>query len=129
MTGDRLLGEARFQAADEAFLAGLRDWLETPLLGCTPGAVAEAAIVLGELVTNAFRHARPPFLVRLTLPGPGNAVRMEVHDGTATPATGWPLGKGLLVVRGLCPDWGVEHRPDGKGVWAELPLLVAPQAR
>lgn len=126
MSPARLLGEARFTDADPDFHAEVHRWLETPLRGCTRGAVKEAAIVLGELVANAFRHAQPPFTVRLTLPEPGTAVRLEVHDGTESPATGWPLGKGLLVVRGLCPDWGIEHRPDGKAVWAELPLLVTP---
>lgn len=123
----RVLGDVRLAAPDDRFLSGLRRWLETPLRGCTPGAVREATIVLAELVTNAYRHAQPPFRIRLTMPRPGNAVRMEVHDGMASPATGWPLGKGLLVVRGLCPDWGIEHRPDGKAVWAELPLLVTPR--
>jgi hypothetical protein len=122
----RLLGEASLAAADEEFLAGLCRWVEEPLSGCTPGAVREATIVLGELVANAYRHAEPPFQVRLTLPEPGTAVRLEVHDGTASPATGWALGRGLHLVRGLCPDWGVEHRPDGKAVWAELPVLVPP---
>ena len=124
----RVLGEARLTDADEEFVTGLRHWLETPLRGCTPGAVREASIVLGELVTNAYRHAAPPFEVLLTLPRPGTAVRLEVHDGAASPATGWSLGRGLLVVRGLCPDWGVEHHPDGKAVWAELPVLVPPEA-
>jgi hypothetical protein len=124
----RLLGEARLATVDDGFLAGLHTWLHGRLHGCTPGAIREAAIVLGELVTNAFRHAVPPFTVRLTLPAPGRIVRMEVYDGSASPATGWALGKGLLVVRGLCPDWGVEHLPGGKAVWAELPLLVQPHA-
>ncbi|WP_084735461.1 ATP-binding protein [Actinophytocola xinjiangensis] len=122
----RILGEARFEATDHAFLTGLRGWLEGPLDGCTPGVVKEVTIVLGELVANAFQHARPPFAVRLTLPRPGHVVRMEVHDGTVPAPTAWPAGKGLFVVRGLCPDWGVEPRPEGKAVWAELPILVAP---
>lgn len=120
------LGEARLAIADNTFLADLRAWLDGPLRGCTPGAIREATIVLGELVTNAFRHAQPPYTVRLSLPGSGNAVRMEVCDRTPSPATGWALARGLLVVRGLCPDWGVEHLPGGKAVWAELPLLVQP---
>lgn len=121
-----LLGETSLTGADDAFLAGLDDWLAAPLRGCRVGARREATIVLRELVANAYRHAEPPFAVRLTLPPPGAAVRMEVHDSTASPGTGWPLGKGLFVVRGLCPDWGVEHRPDGKAVWAELPLPGTP---
>lgn len=122
----RVLVEARLEEVDPAFLTGLRAWLVRPLDGCTPGVVKEVAIVVGELVANAFRHAKPPFTVRLTLPRPGRVVRMEVHDGAAPAPTAWPAGKGLFVVRGLCPDWGVEPRKDGKAVWAELPILVAP---
>lgn len=122
----RVLGEARLDTADPTFLSGLRAWLTRPLDGCTPGVVKEVTIVLGELTANAFQHASPPFTVRLTLPQPGHVVRMEVHDSMPASTAGWPPGKGLFVVRGLCPDWGVEPRPDGKAVWAELPILVAP---
>jgi hypothetical protein len=124
--GTRVLASARLPGPDPEFLAGLRRWLEAPLHGCTPGAVREAAVVLGELLGNAFRHAQPPFAVEVSLPSPGTAVRLEVRDGTPSATTGWPLGRGLLLVRRLCPDWGIEHDTDGKSVWAELPVLVAP---
>jgi hypothetical protein len=118
MATNRLLGEARFTDVDAAFLLDLRGWLQPRLPGREARVVREVAIVLGELMTNAYRHAQPPFLARLT---EGHAIRVEVHDGTASPATGWALGRGLLIVRDLCSDWGVEHRPDGKIVWAEMP--------
>jgi len=124
--GTRVLARARLPGADPEFLADLRRWLEAPLRGCTPGAVREAAVVLGELLGNAFRYAQPPFGVEVSLPSPGTAVRMEVHDTTPSAAAGWPLGRGLLIVRRLCPDWGVRREADGKAVWAELPVLVAP---
>ncbi len=131
MTPDRtgsahVLGEVSFAGVDPDFLTEVRSWVEAPLRGCTEGAVLGAAVVLGELVTNAFRHARPPFAVRLILPRSGSVVRLEVRDGMPSPTAGWPLGKGLRVVRTLCPDWGVEHQVDGKAVWAELPLLTRP---
>ncbi len=128
-TSGPLLEEVRLDGADPAFLGGLRHWVQRPLYGCTRGAVREVSIVLGELVANAFQHARPPFAVRLTLTRRGHAIRMEVDDGTAAPAVGWPVAKGLLVVRGLCPEWGVEDTALGKTVWAELPVLVPPSAR
>ncbi|MCT2584416.1 ATP-binding protein [Actinophytocola gossypii] len=124
--GTRVLARARLPDVDPEFLADVRRWLKSPLHGCTPGAVREAAVVLGELLGNAFRHARPPFTVEVSLPSPGTAVRMAVHDATPSPAAGWPLGRGLTIVRRLCPDWGVERDADGKAVWAELPVLVAP---
>jgi len=124
--GTRVLARTRLSTADPEFLAGVRRWLEPSLRGCTPGAIREAAVVLGELLGNAFRYAQPPFAVEVSLPSPGTAVRVEVHDATPAAAAGWPLGRGLLIVRRLCPDWGVERDVDGKAVWAELPVLVAP---
>lgn len=117
---DRLLAQARFTEVDAAFLLDLRGWLEEPLRGYPPPLVRDVAVVLGELMTNAFRHARPPFAARLAVPRDSAVVRVEVHDGAACSAAGWPLGRGLLIVRDLCPDWGVEHRPDSKITWAEV---------
>jgi hypothetical protein len=31
-------------------------------------------------------------------------------------------GRGLRLVGAVASDWGVETSPDGKTVWAELPL-------
>jgi hypothetical protein len=117
-----LLGEARFTDIDPEFLLDLRGWLDQPLRDHPPDTVRTVAVVLGELVANAFRHATPPFAARLTLPPPSQAICVEVHDSTPTTAVGWPLRRGLLIVRDLCPDWGVEHRPPGKIVWAEIPV-------
>ena len=121
---DRLLAETRLPTADELFLAGLSRWVAKPLRGCTRGAIQEANIVLGELLSNAYRHASGPYGVRLT--ATMDAVRLRVEDGGAVPAEPWAVGKGLLIVRGLCPRWGVEASTRGKAVWAELPVLVAP---
>jgi hypothetical protein len=120
---DLLLAETCFADIDPAFLLDIRGWLEQPLRGCSPQVVREVATVLGELTANAFRHAVPPFAVRLTIPRLGRTIRIEVYDGTASPTTGWPLGRGLLIVRDICPDWGVEHRADGKIAWADVPAL------
>lgn len=124
MCGD-VLCEAEFAEVDAAFLLDLRGWLEPRLRGRAPQMVREVAIVLGELLANAYRHAEPPFVARLIAPPSSRTVRVEVHDGAQSPATGWALGRGLLIIRDVCPDWGVEHRPDGKVVWAELPDAVA----
>ncbi|HEY7595392.1 MAG TPA: ATP-binding protein [Actinophytocola sp.] len=121
----RVLAEARFQDVDAVFLVDVRGWLSRPLRGWAPRLVRDVAVVLGELMTNAFRHAGPPFAVRVSVPPPGLALRVEVHDGAAARTSGWTLGRGLLVVRDLCQDWGVEHRPDGKIAWAEVPIPVA----
>lgn len=119
----RVLAETRFPDVDASFLLDLRGWLAVPLCGSGPRLVREVTVVLGELLTNAFRHARPPYVVRLAVPSSGRAVRIEVEDGSAS-CPGWPLGRGLLIVRDLCGDWGVEHRMTGTTAWAEVPILA-----
>lgn len=117
----RVLGEATFPDVDVEFLLDLRGWVSGPLRGRPAQLVRDVAIVLGELMTNAYRHAAPPFRARLTIPPTGCVIRVAVHDGM-TARAGWQLGRGLLIVRDLCIDWGVEHRPDGKVTWAEVPV-------
>jgi hypothetical protein len=117
----RVMAEAQFQDVDATFLLDVRGWLSPRLQGrVPPSVVREAAVVLGELMTNAFRHAHPPFAARISVPPAGLAMRIEVQDSSTSHTSGWALGRGLLVVRDLCQDWGVEHRPDGKIAWAEV---------
>lgn len=125
----QLLAELHLAAAEPRVHTSLHTWLQAPLNGCTAGAVREAATVLGELVANAFRHAVPPYRIRVTSAWSGHQLRLSVTDGTpADEWREWRLGRGLRVVRGICPQWGVE--PDqvggGKTVWARLPVLVPP---
>jgi len=117
-----LLAEVRFQDIDAVFLLDLRGWLSPLLRDAAPQLVREVAVVLGELLTNAFRHARPPFTARVTVPPLGQVMRVEVQDGSAQHTSQWTLGRGLLVVRDLSRNWGVERRSDGKIAWAEVPL-------
>lgn len=119
-----LLGEATLPGADRAFRAELLHWTARRLPGCTSGAIREAAIVIGELLTNAYRHGEPPFRVSISARQRGHLLRIAVDDGATAPHAPWAPGKGLLVVRGLCRRWGVRANPTGKTVWADLPLLV-----
>jgi hypothetical protein len=84
-----VLAEARFEEVDAAFLLDVRGWLSQPPRDWAPRFVRDVAVVLGELMTNAFRHADRPFAARLTMAGPGDAVRVEVHGGARTPGVGW----------------------------------------
>jgi hypothetical protein len=124
----RILAEARFPDIDAPFLLDLRGWVSEPLCDLAPGTVRGVTIVLGELLGNAFRHARPPFAVRLLAPPRGPAVRVAVRDASPSPANGWELGRGLLIVRDLCSNWGVECRPAGKTVWADVAAATARSA-
>lgn len=121
-----LLGEADLSSADRAFRADLLHWTARVLPGCTPGVIREAAIVIGELLTNAYSHGEPPFRVSISAHRGGHLLRLAVDDGATAPHTTWSPGKGLFVVRGLCRTWGVQPNPTGKTVWAELPVLVPP---
>ena len=126
----RLPAEIHLAAADPGFRGGLSTWLRAPLEGCTPGAIREAAVVLGELVGNAFDHASPPYRVRVAGRSSGHLIRLSVTDASPGPVDGWLLGRGLRLVRGMCPQWGVEparlRGVAGKTVWAQLRVLVPP---
>ena len=87
---------------------------------------SDVAIVVGELTTNAVRHAGSGFTVSLMLAM--DAVRIQVED--ARPLTGShgdpPLpvspDHGLGLVDAVSARWGVQPADGGKTVWAELPL-------
>jgi anti-sigma regulatory factor (Ser/Thr protein kinase) len=110
-------------AAARHFLSNtLRTWGQ-----CGPGA-ADAALVMSELATNAVVHTDSPFTVLVRTDG--SRLRLEVSD----PSLRQPVesaqppealsGRGLHVVAMLARDWGVQNRPDGKTVWAELPIAA-----
>lgn len=122
----RVLATTLLAGPDPEFLDALGEWARIHLDGCTVGAINEARILVHELLTNAYRHAEPPYLVRLSAGTEGDFVRVEVTDATAATTT-WQLGKGLLVVRGLCPRSGIHQHRAGKTVWADLRLLVGPK--
>lgn len=87
--------------------------------------VADAELVVSELVTNAVLHAGTSGRLVLRL-GP-ERLRIEVVDegsGEPRPQPWDPLrpgGRGLLIVSEIARRWGVEHLDgDGKLVWADL---------
>ncbi|GAA1013118.1 SpoIIE family protein phosphatase [Streptomyces thermogriseus] len=82
-------------------------------------------LVLSELVTNAIRHGCEPIHVRLIH---DRALICEVSDGTSTSphlryaATTEEGGRGLFLVSQMTERWGTRYSPQGKVIWAELPL-------
>lgn len=91
--------------------------------------VAETVELLtSEVVTNAIVHAdaAPSLVVRLTQ----GRVRVEVHDhhaGVPVRRRPDPLavsGRGMEIVDRLAREWGVEHVPNGKRVWFEVPFTA-----
>lgn len=88
-------------------------------------ALADAELVVSELVTNASLHGEPPISVRLLRFD--RTTRIEVEDaGSALPVRvqrdfDATTGRGLTMVASLADRWGVERgATGGKIVWAEI---------
>jgi anti-sigma regulatory factor (Ser/Thr protein kinase) len=119
---------ARFAAGADAPLAARR--FASSVLTRRPYEarieLADARLVVSELATNAVIHAGTPFAVSIRFTG--SAVRISVRDGDSTQPVlrnGGPVslsGRGLHLVAAMAQAWGVDAGPDGKTVWAELPL-------
>jgi anti-sigma regulatory factor (Ser/Thr protein kinase) len=97
----------------------------------TPAALADAELLLSELVTNSIKHARltdgAQIRVRAVLAQ--GVLRLEVEDdgdgaSFAARAPDYQLGGGfgLYLVERLAARWGVE-RAAGTRVWLELPVV------
>jgi len=84
------------------------------------------AMVVTELISNAVRHSRSPFALRLhytherliveVADGDDRQprrIKAEVHDENH---------RGLYIVDVLARRWGARSTPTGKIVWAELPV-------
>ena len=102
--------------------------------GIFGAAVADAALVLSELLSNAILHARPLPDARVRVAWVLSPASLEVivSDGgsATTPHTSRPSlssigGRGLGIVEHLCSSWGVRADQFGTTVWAVLP---APRA-
>ena len=108
--------------ADLSKLAKVRRWARTVLGDLPANVVSTAVIVLDELTSNALRHGRAPYHVRLLL-GSGQ-LRIGVDDAIdvivrrRTPSE--LGGRGLHLVERCAAAWGQLRRPRGKTMWAEL---------
>ena|SRR5436190_2790062 len=99
----------------------LRSW------GMDEGTGDDAILVVSELVTNAVHHNHDE-RVELELHRRRGAIRIVVCDaGRSSMAMHLPdaadeRGFGLNIVAGVSLEWGVDYLPDGKAVWADLPI-------
>jgi anti-sigma regulatory factor (Ser/Thr protein kinase) len=95
-----------------------------------PSTLADALLVISELVTNAVRHGpgRGPIHLEVRRDG---VLRIEVEDqGTGFEPRAHPTavadiptgGFGLPIVRRLSTSWGVTPRAGTTLVWSELTL-------
>ncbi len=103
----------------------VRTWMIARGLG---ELVDNAELAVSEVVTNALVHAGTE--VQLVLSGAGDAVRVEVHDGsTHLPRlrrvdTAAGTGRGLGMLEWVVDRWGAEVHGDSKMVWFELGVAV-----
>jgi anti-sigma regulatory factor (Ser/Thr protein kinase) len=106
-----------------------RDALTRELPGCTDDLVADALLVISELVQNVSQHTRSDG--ELVLSVVDGVILIEVHDDDpAAPRLRNPDGRqaggrGLMLVAGMADNWGVRRLDTGKTVWARLPLAMA----
>jgi hypothetical protein len=109
-----------------AAAAAARRFVSGCLAGVPEDAVANAELVVSELVTNSILHAGTA--LRIGVKHIGSVVRLEVGDQDRhrpepkqySPEAG--TGRGLQLVEALAVAWGVDTGPDGKTVWADVPL-------
>ncbi|MFJ3547522.1 ATP-binding protein [Streptomyces sp. NPDC090114] len=117
-------------------VAEARDFVAALLEDEGSGPVDDALLIVSELATNAVRHTRSGwyggwFLVVVGFDD--DVVRIEVIDAGGDRE---PLlrsvnsdveegGRGLLLVTACAKDWGVQDRPGGRCIWAELARVSA----
>jgi anti-sigma regulatory factor (Ser/Thr protein kinase) len=101
----------------------------TSTVSGAPRPVAEAvAIVVSELATNCVRHAGTDFTIDIDQTP--DELRVTVADSgegwptVRSPRPSEPSGRGLLLVRALADDWGIDAARDhtGKSVWFTMRL-------
>lgn len=92
----------------------------------------DAALVVTELVSNAVRHAGPPF--ELQVDCGHDELHLQVRDGDPSGLTASNArqdeeagqdeegGRGLALICALTSSWGFESEATGKSVWARLRL-------
>ncbi|MGI5444160.1 ATP-binding protein [Streptomyces sp. CA-243310] len=114
-----------------ALVRAAREWAREFVNYEAPGAphehVDDVLLVLSELVTNAVRYGTEPGdSVRVVLDARTGATRIEVHDPSRRHPRQLPesderqRGRGLFILDALAVTYGVDDRPMGKAVWAEL---------
>lgn len=91
-----------------------------------------ASLLVSELVTNAYLHARSEVEVQIECHG--DDVEVAVSDASPRPprvirsrGDGTATGRGLQLVDALAAEWGAETGSNGKTVWFHL-AKAAPSA-
>lgn len=91
---------------------------------CPAESIEDAVLVISELVQNVSQHTRGGGVLLIT--GDERGITVEVSDEDPgmprlQPPDGHRIGgRGLLLVAGICSDWGTVRHRNGKTVWARI---------
>lgn len=89
-----------------------------------------AAVMVTELVTNVFLHARTDCLVHAAFDH--SILTVTVTDGDSQEVSAQPPsdtaeeGRGLAIVAALADTWGIDHSDGAKSVWFRLSSAKEP---
>jgi anti-sigma regulatory factor (Ser/Thr protein kinase) len=89
-----------------------------------PELVDSAALLVSELVTNVFLHARTDCLVHASFHR--SVLAVTVTDGgghelvVQPPSTSAEGGRGLAILEAVADDWGIDHSEGTNSVWFRL---------
>lgn len=109
-----------------ASVARARAFVRRSAADLAPEVADEVELMVSELATNAVRHTRAGFEVRVDRDG--DRLRIAVADeGDGAPTVKNPeprslSGRGLWIVEQLAHDWGIEASGGGKAVWFTVAL-------
>ncbi|ANZ36057.1 hypothetical protein BBK82_08225 [Lentzea guizhouensis] len=118
-----------------ADLGGVRRWAESTLVGLHPDDLVDVLLVITELVSNVYDHARFPARLQLRKSDMPCVVTVSVEDVSPTapvlrpPSTDSPRGRGLVIVNQIAKQWGAAQRVIGKSVWALIPCSLTSSKR
>lgn len=83
-----------------------------------------AAVLVSELVTNVFLHARTACLIQAGFDPPILTVTVSDEDeaefSLPPPSDTAEGGRGLAIVAALADTWGIRHSDSAKSVWFHL---------
>src|SRR5579875_1823547 len=88
--------------------------------------IDDAALVVSELVTNAYTHAATGHSYELELAMTDDSVTIGLADGSSIKPIveqvdhARPRGRGMQLVETLASAWGADDHEGGKRVWVRL---------
>jgi anti-sigma regulatory factor (Ser/Thr protein kinase) len=110
----------------------VRRWAESVLGNLHEDDLLDVLLVITELVSNVYDHARFPARLKLRKSTKPCTVSIVTEDASPTlpqlqpSSPGSVRGRGLVMVDKLSKKWGVARRAMGKCVWAVVPCPATP---